>query len=109
MNFYTFAKHYGNKILVRGIRDDERYIERHNFQPSFFVRSEKPTQYKGIRGESLEELTFDCNKEATAFREKYKEVSNFDIYGQENYGYQYISQNYQGEMDFDLSKVKIFL
>lgn len=108
MNFYTFAKHYGNKILVRGIRDDERYIERHDFKPSFFVRSDKSTQYKGIRGENLEELQFECNKEATAFREKYKEVSNFDIYGQEHYGYQYITQNYPGEMDFDLSKVKIF-
>jgi DNA polymerase elongation subunit (family B) len=49
----------------------------------------------------------DC-KEAKEFVESYKEVDNFPIYGQTNYGYQYITTEYPGEIEWDMSKIKIW-
>ena len=37
MNFYTYARHYGDKILFRGIKDGKRVAAKHDFEPTLFV------------------------------------------------------------------------
>jgi hypothetical protein len=58
-------------------------------------------------GESLEGVKFPSIKEARDFVQQYKEVSNFPIYGNTNYGYQFISKLFPGMVEFDASLMKI--
>ena len=108
MNFYTYARHYGDKILVRGVKDGKRFISKHNFRPTLFVKSDKPSKYKSIYGENVSPIQFESNKEATAFYDRYKDVSNFPIFGQDYYGYQYITEKYPGPVEWDAKKRKIY-
>ena len=108
MNFYTYARHYGDKILVRGIKDGKRFISKHDFRPTLFVKSDKPSKYKSIYGENVSPIQFESNKEATAFYDRYKDVSNFPIFGQDYYGYQYITEKYPGPVEWDAKKCKIY-
>ena len=107
MNFYTYARHYGDKILVRGVRNGERFTSRHEFRPTLFVKSQKPSKYKSIYGENVSPIQFENNKEATEFFDRYKDVSNYPIFGQNYYAYQYITEKYPGEVKWDKKDVRI--
>ena len=72
MNFYTYARHYGDKILVRGVRNGERFTSRHEFRPTLFVKSQKPSKYKSIYGENVSPIQFENNKEAKEFFDRYE-------------------------------------
>ena len=108
MNFYTYARHYGDKILVRGVKDGRRFIGKHDFRPTLFVKSDKPSKYKSIYGENVSPVQFESNKEATAFYDRYKDISNFPIFGQDYYGYQYITEKYPGIVEWDAKNIKVF-
>ena len=61
-----------------------------------------------IYGENVSPIQFESNKEATAFYDRYKDVSNFPIFGQDYYGYQYITEKYPGPVEWDAKKCKIY-
>lgn len=107
-SFYTYAKHYGNTILYRGIENGKRVTGRRDFKPTMFVKSDKPSKYKSMYGESVSPIQFDSNKEAAEFAERYKEVSNFPIYGQTNWNYQFLTEKYPEDIEWDISQIKIF-
>jgi len=107
MLFYTNVYARGNFIYFRGFRDGKRVKQKISFQPTLFVRSNKPSKFKSIMGENLEGVKFPSIKEARDFVQQYKEVSNFPIYGNTNYGYQFISKLFPGMVEFDASLMKI--
>ena len=107
MLFYTNVYARGNFIYFRGFRDGKRVKQKIPFQPTLFVRSNKPSKFKSLLGEGLESVKFSTIKEARDFVQQYKEVSNFPIYGNTNYGYQFISKLFPGMVEFDASLMKI--
>lgn len=107
MLFYTNVYARGNFIYFRGFRDGKRVKQKISFQPTLYVRSNKPSKFKSIMGETLEGVKFPSIKEARDFVQQYKEVSNFPIYGNTNYGYQFISKLFPGMVEFDASLMKI--
>ena len=107
--FYTYAKHYGNKILYRGISPNgKRQTSRNDFQPTLFVKSDKSTEYNSMFGESVSPIKFNTNKEASEFIDNYSDVSNFPIYGQSDWCYQYLTEKFPEEVQWDQSKIKVF-
>ena len=106
-SFYTYAKHYGNSMLFRGIENGKRVTRQRPYQPTLFVRSDKPTHYKSMYGEQVSPIKFDSNKEAAEFVDTYKDVSNFPIYGQTNWNYQFLTENYPDDIEWDMSQIKI--
>lgn len=107
--FYTYAKHYGNSILYRGISaNGKRQTTRNNFQPTLFVKSDKPSEYRSMFGESVSPIKFSNNKEASEFINTYSDVSNFPIYGQSDWCYQYLTEKFPSEVPWDQSQIKIF-
>lgn len=108
MNFYTYAKHFGNKILVRGVKNGERFTASHDFKPTLFVKSDKQTGFKSIYGETVSPIKFETNKEAQEFVERYKEVANFPIYGQTYWCYQYIAEKYPDTIEWDAKHIRIY-
>lgn len=106
--FYTSVIQYGNRVLVRSI--DDGYAVQHKvaFKPTLFVKSQKKSQYKSLFDDNLEPIQFGEINEAKDFIKQYSEVDNFHIYGNKNFAYQYITENYSGEIQFDISQIKIF-
>ena len=73
-----------------------------------FVKSDKPSQYKSIYGESVHPIQFETNKEATAFFDRYKDVENYPIFGQNYYAYQYITEKFPGVVEWDAKHIAIY-
>lgn len=107
MKFYTNVVQFGNNILFRGIDNGERVQHKVPFSPTLFVRSKKDTPYKSMFGEALEPIQLGDINEAYDFIKRYKDVDGFPIFGNTNFAYQFISDNYKGEIDFDLSQIRI--
>ena len=108
MRFYTNVIQYGNKILVRGINNGKTVQDRVDFNPTLFVKSPKPSQFKSIFGENLEKMDFEDINTAKDFVKRYKDVESFPLFGNTNYAYQYITRSFPGEIEFDITQIKIY-
>ena len=109
MKFYTCAHQYGSKVLVRGVHNGVRFTKRDDFSPTLFVKSKggAETQYKSLYGENLQPIDFEDNNAAKQFVQTYGQAENSEIFGQTNYGYQYITKKYPGEIQWDMSQLNI--
>lgn len=109
MKFYTCAHQYGSKVLVRGVHNGVRFTKRAEFSPTLFVKAKtkEETIHRSLFGEPLQPIEFEDNNAAKEFIQTYGKVENFPIYGQTNYGYQYITRNYPGEIQWDISQLNI--
>ena len=108
MKFYTNVQLIGNQFLVRGVENGRRYEHRDEFFPTLFVKSKKKTKYKTLNGESVEEINPGTVRDCRDFYKKYEDVEGFEIYGNDRYIYQYISEKYpEDEIKFDISKIKL--
>ena len=108
MRFYTNVQLVGNNFLVRGYENGKHFMVRETFAPTLFVSSKKNTKYKTLTGESVEPINPGSVRDCREFFKRYDGVQNFDIYGNDRYIYQYISEMYpEPEVKFDISKIKL--
>jgi len=109
MRFYTNVQLVGNQFLVRGYDNGEHFSLRDEFKPTLFVDSKNPkSKYKTLDGKLVEPIQPGYVKDCREFLDKYKDVEGFNVYGNERYIYQYISEKYpEDEIKFDMSKIKI--
>ena len=108
MRFYTNVQLIGNEFLVRGYENGDHFQIREKYCPTLFVLSQKPTKYKTLDGKHVEAVQPGYVKECREFYKKYEDVENFDIYGNNRFIYQYISDMYpEDEIKFDITKIKI--
>jgi DNA polymerase elongation subunit (family B) len=98
----------GDNFLVRGYENGKHFMTREKFYPTFFVKSNKKTEYKTLDGEYVKDIQPGTVRECRDFIQKYDGVENFKIYGNERFIYQYISDMYpEDEVKFDISKIKL--
>ena len=108
MKFYTNVQLIGNQFLVRGVENGRRYEHRDEFFPTLFVKSKKDSKYKTLSGEFVEEVHPGSVRDCREFYKRYDEVDGFEIYGNDRYIYQYISEKYpEDEIKFDISQIKL--
>ena len=108
MRFYTNVQLVGNNFLVRGYENGKHFMVRETFAPTLFVSSKKNTKYKTLTGESVEPINPGSVRDCREFFKRYDGVDNFDIFGNDRYIYQYISEMYpEPEVKFDISKIKL--
>ena len=108
MRFYTNVQMVGDNFLVRGYEDGKHFATREKFYPTLFVDSKKKTKYKTLTGDSVEAIEPGTVRETRDFIKRYNEVENFNIYGNERFIYQYISERYpEQELKFDIDKIKL--
>ena len=108
MKFYTNVQLIGNQFLVRGVDNGKRYEHRDEFFPTLFVKSKKNTKYKTLNGELVEAINPGTVRDCREFYKRYEDVEGFEIYGNDRYIYQYISEKYpEDEVKFDLSQIKL--
>jgi DNA polymerase elongation subunit (family B) len=98
----------GNQFLIRGVENGKRFETKRDFSPTLFISSKKKSKYKTLSGENVEPIQPGTVKDCRQFFEKYKDIDGFEIYGQDRYVYQYISENYpEEEIKFDISQIKL--
>ena len=108
MRFYTNVQMIGDQFLVRGYEDGKNFMIREKYSPTLFVSSNKKSFYRTLTGEYVEPIKPGGVRDCREFIKKYDGVENFNIYGNERFIYQYISDNYrEEEIKFDISKIKL--
>ena len=106
--FYTNVALMGDNILFRGVKDGKRIRQKIKYKPKHYVRSNKSdTRWKSLKGEPLEEMKFESIRDAREFVKQYDGVSNFPIYGVVRNEYAFISDVFQDDIDWDMSKLCI--
>lgn len=105
--FYTFAAQMGNRIFYRGIHNGRRVTEKVEFSPTLFVTSKKKTLYKTLFNEYVEPMKFTDIREAKEFSKRYEDVDGFNVFGMTQFQYQYLSDEFPGEIEYDLNDMKI--
>jgi len=77
------------------------------FSPTLYVPVEKQTAFKSLDGKYVEPVKLETMREAKEFMERYKDVSNFEIYGNTNYIAQYVAEHWPGEIQFDRNQINV--
>lgn len=109
MRWYTNVKQVGNKIYVRGYENGKNFTTQVDYHPTYYVKSKVKTDYKALTGEYLQPVKPGTIKESKQFVDQYKDIENFNFYGNENSIYQYISDNYPEEqIEYDIKKINIW-
>ena len=106
-SFYTSVNLIGNNLLYIGYENGQRIQRKFRFSPTLHVVSNKPTNWKTLDGRYAKPIQFDTVGDARDFKDKYKDVENFEVHGYDRFLYQYISQEFQGEVDYDIKTLKI--
>lgn len=98
----------GNHILYRGIENGKRVKRKIPYKPTLYVKSKKPgTKFFTLHGEPLEPIQLEGIYEAKDFCKRYEHTENFKIYGNQGYGYSYISEEYPETIEFDKEQVDV--
>ena len=108
MNFYTNVVMLRNEFLVRGYENGRRVQFREEFFPTLYVKSKKETEWKTLEGDNVEPIQPGTVRDCRDFYKKYEGVDGFEIYGNDKYLYQYISEKYpEDEIKWDIKKIKL--
>lgn len=107
MEFYTSVVPVGDKMLVRGVENGQRYQRKLDFMPTLFVdaKGENAT-WSTLEGYPVEPIQPGTIRETREFVKRYESVAGFNMYGQTNYGIQYISDTYREEIRFDMEHIR---
>ena len=108
MEFYTSVHPIGDRIFIRGVENGKRYQRKLDFSPTLYVTSKKPSKWKTLEGTFVDEVQPGTIKETRDFIKRYEGVQGFDVYGNSNYAYQYISDNYSHDVNWDMEQIKVF-
>ena len=108
MRYYTNVQMVGNDFLVRGYENGKNFTTREKFQPTMFVPSKKKTKYKTLDGKYVQSIQPGTVRDTREFIRSHGEVKGFEVYGNNRYIYQYISDKYpETEIKFDINKIKL--
>ena len=79
-----------------------------DFYPTLFVTSKSKSKWQTLEGTYVDEMKPGTIKETRDFVKKYEDVSGFSIYGNTNYAYQYISDTYEDDVNWDMEQIRVF-
>ena len=107
---YTYAHQYGNQIFVRGYDDLKGgyFTEKIPFKPTMYLPSRVPTDYTTLDGQYVAPVQPGNIRDTKEFISQYSNVSGTAVYGMERFVYQYLSEEYAGEVDYDVDKIKLW-
>lgn len=105
--FYTSIARFGSSLLYRGYQDGHRVKTKIKFKPTLYVKGKGNSEYVALDETNVDPIKFDSMRDAKEFCEQYSEVKNFTIYGNQNYIFQYIAEEFPGSIKFDRSQIRI--
>jgi DNA polymerase elongation subunit (family B) len=99
----------GDKMLVRGYDKGRAYQRKVDFYPTLYVTSKNQnSKWRTLEGTVVDEVKPGTIKETRDFVKRYEGVQGFEVYGNTNYSYQYISDMYPDDVNWDMDLFKVF-
>ena len=105
--FYTNVAVRGNRILYRGYQNGKRIHSAEPFQPTMFVTSNKQTEWTTLDGKYVEPINPGSIDDTKKFIDDYKDVSGFEIYGNNDFVYQFIGYKFPKEVVYDTTQLRV--
>lgn len=105
--FYTNVCLRGNSVLYRGFENGKRIRKTIKYRPTYYVQTNKPSDYKGLNGETLGAMNFDDIYSAREFYKQYEQVENFKVYGLDRFEITYIADVFKNDIKWDVGKIRI--
>jgi DNA polymerase elongation subunit (family B) len=107
MKFYTNVYSTGSQVHCRGIDNNGKFKESSKFDSCVYIPSNVKSSLKTITGNYVKPVCFSSLFDLREFKETYNNVDGFEIHGDIQMEYQYISKNYGAECEYDFSKIKV--
>lgn len=107
MDYYTNIAVSGNNILYRGIKGGRRVKLKTSYSPSLFIHTNKNSEFKTLSGDNLEQIKFNTISDAKKMLDMYKDVSNYNIYGQEKFEYAFIADYFKNTIEWNINDLSI--
>ena len=109
MSFYTNVSTIGNSILFRGVsKDGKRFKDRIEYHPTLYIPTKEETKFQTLEGDPVGEIRPGTMRECREFIAKYKEIDNFNIYGNDKFEYTFIAEHFpEKHIDYDFSFIKV--
>ena len=110
-DFYTSVCLLGDDILIRGYEHGSPVQYREKSRPTLFLvpqAQQKKSKFRTLDGRYAFPKQFDGAREAREFIKQYEGASGLEVHGYERFVYQHIAQKWKGEIDYDMSKMKIW-
>ena len=107
MKFYTHVSRQFNTLYVRGYENGQRYKEEIEYQPYVFVQSHLESEFKSLSGASALKAYPGNMRNTSEYIAQNGKVSGRALYGIEAYEYQYLNDQFAGEIDYDPSLVSV--
>ncbi len=110
-NFYTNLVLLGDDILYRGYEHGTPVQYREKSRPVMFMvpqAQSRPTDYRTLDGRKAYPKQFSGAREARDFMNQYQDAAGMEVHGYERFVYQHIGQKFPGEIDYDMSQMKIY-
>lgn len=106
MAFYTFCDRVGSRIFHRYVDDNGRRHQEivSEFPHSLFIRGADGS-HKSLFGDKLNEMPFNAISDSLDFIKKYKDIT--PVFGQLSIAHQFISNSYEGQIEFALDKFRV--
>jgi DNA polymerase elongation subunit (family B) len=107
-DFYTSSIIRGDNILYRGYRDGKRTSARIPFRPKIYLLSQnRDAEWKTLDGRAVEEFYAGTIRETKEFIENHSDISNFEVFGNTDFQYQYLAEEFPNEVDYDPSLLQV--
>ena len=108
MKFYTSVIPFKGKLLVRGVNHDgSRKKYKINYKPNLFVPTKNHSKYKTLDGRNVDKVKFESIYEARKWIDDYKDVTNFEYFGNTRYQYPFITDEFPNKIDWDIKQIKL--
>ena len=104
---YTSIAVAGDNILYRGYEDCRRVNKKVAYQPTLFVNSNKSSKYKTVTGRDVESIQPGSISECRDFISQYENIHGFTVYGNTDYVYQFIADEFPSDVEYDSSEMCI--
>ena len=107
-SFYTNVVEHKGKLLIRGVNNGQSYLSRINYSPTLYLPTKEQSKFKTLDGINLKSKRFDSISKAKHFYQEYNGIPEYKIFGMNRYNYQYIADEYKGEIRWNKDYIKIF-
>jgi len=105
MKFYTDIRQIGDTLFYSYIENGERTRSKFKFSPKIYTKSQLDATHCTIYKEPLVEHSFVTIKECKSFIERHKDIENMKLYGNGNYSYQFLAEEYKEEVKYNINDI----
>jgi len=108
MSFYTSVARYGNQLLYRGYNHNGVPVKKKvKFEPTLYVPTQKPTEWQSLDGVPVAPVKQANMREAKEFLDRYSDVANAKVYGNQNFVHQYITERFPRDIEFNRAHINV--